>query len=87
MSKLKGESAEHPQSSTSRFMLYGNIVKTVANSKATSNGEVLAKWLESRNQTRNRKVVSSSLGPAGTVGGESEQGTEPPTAPWAPQHN
>ncbi len=50
----------------------------------------------------NRKVVSSSLGLAGIVGGGSEctalsppsipwrgaleQGTEPPTAPRAPQH-
>ncbi len=54
--------------------------------------------LESR--IHNRKVVSSSLGPAGIVGGGSEcpalveisrggaveQGTKPPTAPWAPQH-
>ncbi len=57
--------------------------------------------LESR--TRNWKVVSSSLGPAGIVGGGSEypalslhsryhdwgaleQGTEPQTAPWTPQH-
>ncbi len=30
----------------------------------------MAKWLESR--TRNRKVASSSLGPAGIVGGGSE---------------
>ncbi len=30
-------------------------------------GEVVAWWLESR--TRNPKVVSSSLGPAGIVGG------------------
>ncbi len=53
-------------------------------------------------RTHNRKVASSSLGPAGIVGGGSkctaisphsiprrgalEQGTEPPTAPWAPQH-
>ncbi len=52
-------------------------------------------------RTHNRKVASSSLGPAGIVGGGSkctaisphsiprrgalEQGTEPPTAPWAPQ--
>ncbi len=46
----------------------------------------------------NRKVVSSSLGPAGIGGGGCslllqyhdwsglEQGTEPPTAPRAPQH-
>ncbi len=56
--------------------------------------------VESR--ARNRKVVSSSLGLAGIVGegsectalsppsiprrGALEQGTEPPTAPWAPQH-
>ncbi len=53
-------------------------------------------------QTCNRKVASSSLGPAGILGGGSEctvpspssiprrgaleQGTEPPTAPRAPQH-
>ncbi len=49
-------------------------------------------------QTHNRKVASSSLGPSGIVGGGSEctalsprqsaleQGTEPPTAPRAPQH-
>ncbi len=56
--------------------------------------------VESR--THNRKVVSSSLGPAGIVGGGSEctallppsiqrrgaleKGTEPPMAPWALQH-
>ncbi len=53
-------------------------------------------------QTHNGKVASSNLGPAGIVGGGSEctalspssipqrgaleQGTEPPTAPRAPQH-
>ncbi len=53
-------------------------------------------------QTHNRMIASSSLGPAGIVGGGSEctalfppsfpwrdpleQGTEPPTAPRAPQH-
>ncbi len=53
-------------------------------------------------QTHNRKVASSNLGPAGVVGegsectvlstpsisqrGALEQGTEPPTAPWAPLH-
>ncbi len=46
--------------------------------------------------THNRKVASSSLGPAGLVGGESEctalalstfnTTNEPPTAPQAPQH-
>ncbi len=56
--------------------------------------------IESR--THNRKVASSSLAPAGIVGGRSEctalfppsiprrgaleKGTEPPTAPSAPQH-
>ncbi len=53
-------------------------------------------------QTHNRKVASLTLGPAGIVGGgiectalspssiprrdALEQGTEPPTAPRAPQH-
>ncbi len=61
-----------------------------------SRGLMVESW------TPNRKVVSSSLGPAGIVGGGSEcpvlslhlqyhdwgaleQGTEPPTAPRAPQ--
>ncbi len=55
-----------------------------------------------RSRTRNPKVASSSLGPAGIIGGGSEctalshlqyhdwgaieQGTESPTAPRAPQH-
>ncbi len=58
----------------------------------------MGEWLESR--TRNRKVASSSLVPAGIVGGgvnnqrslhpqyhdwgALEQGIEPPTAPRAP---
>ncbi len=61
-------------------------------------GEVVASWLES--QTRNWKVVSSILRPAGIVGGgvnvqrslhlkyhdwgALEQDTEPPTAPPRP---
>ncbi len=37
-------------------------------------GEVVALWIESR--TRNPKVASSNLGPAGIVGGVLEQDTD-----------
>ncbi len=59
-------------------------------------------WPNVENRTHNRKVASSSLGPAGIVGGGSEstalstssiprraaleQGTETPTAPRVPLH-
>ncbi len=47
----------------------------------TALGKVVAWWLASR--TRNRKDVSSSLGPAGIFGGGSEcTAPSPPSIPW-----
>ncbi len=64
---------------------------TVFNIDDIQTGGSRGLMLESR--TRGRKVASSSLGPAGNVQRSQyhdwcslEQGTEPPTAPQAPQH-